>query len=57
MSQISHLTGHEESVQKYTDIAHEYFDYWSIHGINHDSETPHSTLSYDNFDTYGMSLT
>lgn len=54
MSKVAELTNHEDSVKKYTDIAHDYFDFWSIHGINHESKPPHSTLSYDNFDTYGM---
>lgn len=54
MSQIATRAGHADQTQHYSDIAHDYYDFWYIHGINHDSATPHTTLAYDDKETYGL---
>ncbi|KND88319.1 hypothetical protein TOPH_06998 [Tolypocladium ophioglossoides CBS 100239] len=54
MSQIADLTGHKDQKEKYTKIAHEYLDFWSVHGINSQANPKHTVLQYDNPSTYGL---
>lgn len=57
MSRIADLTGHSKEKAEYTKIAHEYLDFWSIHGVNKAANPPHTVLQYDNGTTYGKILT
>ncbi|GJN78449.1 glutaminase GtaA [Purpureocillium lilacinum] len=54
MSQIAKKTGHKTHAANYTEIAHEYLEFWTNHGINHNAEPKHTVLQYDNPDTYGL---
>ncbi|POR32405.1 Uncharacterized protein TPAR_07390 [Tolypocladium paradoxum] len=54
MSRIADVTGHEDDREKYTEIAHEYLDFWSVHGINSKANPKHTVLQYDNADSYGL---
>lgn len=54
MSQIATRSGNTNSSQRYSDIAHDYLNFWQEHGINHDANPPHTTLQYDMPDTYGL---
>lgn len=54
MSEISERAGHKDLKQHYSDIAHEYLAFWQEHGINHDAEVPHTTLSYNDNESYGL---
>ena len=53
MSQIAKKTGHKTHAANYTEIAHEYLEFWTNHGINHNAEPKHTVLQYDNPDTFG----
>lgn len=53
MSKIAGLTGHKDQMENYTKIAHEYLDFWTIHGINSQADPKHTVLQYDSPDTYG----
>ncbi|KAK5992210.1 Glutaminase A [Cladobotryum mycophilum] len=52
MSQIANLTGNHD--KDYSGIAHDYLNFWSLHGINRAQNPPHSLLQYDNANTFGL---
>lgn len=54
MSEIAKRSGNKDSIDKYSKVAHDYLDFWSTHGINHNASPPHTTLQYDAPDTYGL---
>ncbi|OAA56899.1 glutaminase GtaA [Cordyceps fumosorosea ARSEF 2679] len=54
MSEIATRAGQGDQKQRYSDVAHEYYDFWSAHGINRNASRPHSTLAYDDMDSYGL---
>ena len=54
MSKIAPKAGHKDQSAKYSDLAHEYYDFWTQHAINNASNPRHTTLAYDKMDTYGM---
>ena len=53
MVDIAELTGNTGNQTRYSDLANEYFEFWTEHGINSGGEPPHSMLGYDRPDTYG----
>ena len=55
MSKIASYTGHKDQAANYSEIAHEYLEFWMEHGINNKAEPKHTVLQYDNPDTYGES--
>ncbi|TQV95275.1 glutaminase GtaA [Cordyceps javanica] len=54
MSQVAERAGHGDKKQHYSDIAHDYYDFWADHGINRNTSTPHSTLAYNDMESYGL---
>ncbi|KAM3508374.1 hypothetical protein MY10362_001219 [Beauveria mimosiformis] len=54
MAEIAARAGHPELLKHYSDIAHEYYNFWSEHGINHNSTAPHATLAYNDMESYGL---
>ncbi|KGQ09714.1 hypothetical protein BBAD15_g4949 [Beauveria bassiana D1-5] len=54
MAEIATRAGHPDLKPHYSDIAHEYYKFWSEHGINNNTATPHSTLAYDDMESYGL---
>ncbi|KAJ6780596.1 hypothetical protein PWT90_07123 [Aphanocladium album] len=54
MSEIATRAGHDDQKKHYSDVAHEYYDFWYEHGINHDAATPHTTLAYNDMSSYGL---
>jgi hypothetical protein len=56
MSEVEKLLGNADGETKYGEIAAEYYEFWTQHGINKDASPPHTTLQYDTPDSYGLSL-
>ncbi|KAH6604549.1 glutaminase a [Trichoderma cornu-damae] len=54
MSRIAQLTDHSALSANYSSIAHDYFDFWSLHGINRAAVPNHSVLQYDAAASYGL---
>ncbi|PNY24276.1 Uncharacterized protein TCAP_05787 [Tolypocladium capitatum] len=52
LSHIAALTGHQDEQANYTQVAHDYLDFWMVHGIN--SQAKHTVLAYDEADSYGL---
>lgn len=53
MSEIAGRTSNADSVQKYADLASKYLEFWTEHAMNSEASPPHTTLAYDNPDSYG----
>jgi hypothetical protein len=54
MASIANLTGNAADGAKYTTIAHSYISRWQSLGVATETKATHSTLSYNQNDTYGI---
>lgn len=54
MASIANLTGNAADGAKYTTIAHTYISRWQSLGVATEIKATHSTLSYNQNDTYGI---
>lgn len=55
MSVIAKMTGHNQDAANYSRIAHDYIRKWQNLGIAQNANPPHTTLSYHNDSSHGMS--
>ncbi len=54
MSKIAWWTYHFDVYNYYSQVAHEYYKFWSEHGINRNATMPHATLAYNDMESYGL---
>ncbi|CAJ2502899.1 Uu.00g102930.m01.CDS01 [Anthostomella pinea] len=54
MADIAGVTGHADDAASYFATATNYIAQWQGYGINHAANPPHTTLSYNEPDSYGL---